>query len=151
MQSLRCLFLAEYNFRNKYTSCCCEGKIKLPPIQPPPPYIKELLKGESEDGRIFYRKARAFNTKVSFASVSLKEDQYNTFTRCSYLKNLWFSLSQHWSNPPKSRRTSKIHAVFFFSNNNQRFMMTLTSQNQKARFYKNLYMRLKSTIPFFKV
>ena len=72
---------AECNFRNKYTSCCCEGKIKLPPIQPPPPYIKELLKGESEDGRIFYRKSRAFNTNVSFASVSLKEDQYITHSR----------------------------------------------------------------------
>jgi hypothetical protein len=52
-----------------YTRCCGKGSVKLRPVNAPTAYIKELLLHESEDSRIFLTKPRAFNTKVSFASV----------------------------------------------------------------------------------
>ena len=63
---------AERNSDGTYSKCCSHGKIKLPPVRPPPPYVKELLLGISPSAKIFKNKARAFNTKSSFASVTMK-------------------------------------------------------------------------------
>ena len=67
---------AERNSDGTYSKCCNNGKIKLPPVRPPPPYVKELLLGISPSAKIFKNKARAFNTKSSFASVTMKQSLF---------------------------------------------------------------------------
>jgi hypothetical protein len=64
---------AEKTSAEKYTACCSNGAVKLPPIRPPPPYIQELLLGNLPHSRCFKKKARAFNSKLSFASVSMNQ------------------------------------------------------------------------------
>ena len=60
----------------KYTACCSQGKVQLPKIAPPPAYIKQLLLGVSPEAKLFYRKSVAFNTSVSFASISMNQQQF---------------------------------------------------------------------------
>ena len=60
----------EKNSNRKYTKCCMGGKIVLPPMSEPSSYMKELLLNVTEDAKIFNLKSRAFNTSLSFASIS---------------------------------------------------------------------------------
>ena len=64
---------AERNTKGKYTTCCGDGKVQLPNMTPPSDYIQTILQKQTQDGTLFYKKARAFNAKVLFASISLNE------------------------------------------------------------------------------
>jgi hypothetical protein len=47
----------------------------LSPISKPPPYVNSLLQGQTADAKAFKSNPRIFNTKVSFASVSLNTEE----------------------------------------------------------------------------
>jgi hypothetical protein len=61
-----------------YTTCCSNGKVKLNPITPPTDLMNELFQGNTSRSKAFLKKSRQFNTKCSFASVSLNEYQFRT-------------------------------------------------------------------------
>eukprot|EP00794_Sanderia_malayensis_P017148 gene17148-biopygen14755 len=61
-------FKEEHNARGKYTKCCMEGKIALPPIQPPPPDVLGLFEGITDDSRHFLANLRQYNSMMAFAS-----------------------------------------------------------------------------------
>ena len=69
---------AERTASGIYTACCGEGKISLPKVQPPPPYVKQLLLGVSPEAKIFHKKPIAYNTSVSFASISINQQQFKS-------------------------------------------------------------------------
>ena len=69
---------AERTSAGKYTSCCGEGKVRLPKINPPPYYIQQLLLGATPQAKTFLQKPIAFNTAVSFASISMNQKQFPT-------------------------------------------------------------------------
>eukprot|EP00794_Sanderia_malayensis_P020938 gene20938-biopygen15445 len=61
-------FKEEHNARGKYTKCCMEGKIALPPIQPPPPDVLGLFEGITDDSQHFLANLRQYNSMMAFAS-----------------------------------------------------------------------------------
>jgi len=65
----------ERNTQGLYTTCCSKGEVKLSPISKPPPYVNSLLQGQTVDAKAFKSNPRIFNTKVSFASVSLNTEE----------------------------------------------------------------------------
>ena len=69
---------AERTANGRYTACCSEGKIKLHKVQPPPQYIEDLLLGVSSDAKVFLKKSIAYNTSVSFASITMNQHQFPT-------------------------------------------------------------------------
>ncbi len=62
----------------KFTRCCSKGTIKIAGIKPPPESILSLLTGEADNAGMFLRNAKAFNAKVSMASVSLNNFKFGT-------------------------------------------------------------------------
>ena len=70
----------ELNTKNKYTLCCANGKIKLKPMNEPPIKIKELLLGETNDGKMFMKFPRIFNLAVSFCSISCNNTLENSIS-----------------------------------------------------------------------
>ena len=69
---------AEETTAGHCTKCCEKGAIKLLPVQPPPEYVKQLLLGVTKDSQVFLNKPIAFNTKVSFASISMNQFEFPT-------------------------------------------------------------------------
>ena len=78
----RCLYCGakywafETNSNRKYTRCCGEGKIILPPISELPTMFAELFEGKSLRSKLFFKKIRLFNSNTSFASTRMKEVQF---------------------------------------------------------------------------
>jgi hypothetical protein len=69
-----------------YTRCCSKGTISLPEIRPPPLYIQNLLRGIGNHGKLFKKHSRIINTKVSFASVTMKTEQFSSTRGVSRLR-----------------------------------------------------------------
>lgn len=82
--------------QKKFTLCCNNGKIKLPDMKKPPTYIKELLLGETQDAKLFYKFSRKINSAVSFCSITSK----NT---------LQFNSNPHQIAPPSLLINGNIH------------------------------------------
>eukprot|EP00794_Sanderia_malayensis_P011547 gene11547-biopygen9217 len=61
-------FKQEHNARRKYTKCCMEGKIALPPIQPPSPSILGLFELITDNSWHFLANLRQYNSMMAFAS-----------------------------------------------------------------------------------
>ena len=51
---------AERTAKGMYSTCCNQGAIKLNPIHPPPPFVKEILLGQSSNAKIFKKKSTTF-------------------------------------------------------------------------------------------
>lgn len=55
-------------------SCCKKGAVVLPPLQPPPTDLKELMLGRGPETNHFRDNIRAYNTKFAMASMECKVD-----------------------------------------------------------------------------
>ena len=64
-------WLREKNTHGIYQKCCHSGKVVLPAMPPPPPYVKSLLLRQGNDGVIFSKRPKTYNGWLSFASISL--------------------------------------------------------------------------------
>uniref|UniRef100_A0A453BY95 Helitron helicase-like domain-containing protein n=1 Tax=Aegilops tauschii subsp. strangulata TaxID=200361 RepID=A0A453BY95_AEGTS len=49
--------------------CCKQGKIDLPPLREPPPYLRNLLRSEGQDSVNFKENIRSYNSMFSFTSM----------------------------------------------------------------------------------
>ena len=49
----------------KFSMCCQQGKVQLPPLQPTPPLLQRLLSADSEEGRHFVKNSRAYKQCVA--------------------------------------------------------------------------------------
>ena len=49
--------------------CCKQGKIDLPPLREPPPYLRNLLRSEGQDSVNFKENIRSYNSMFSFTSI----------------------------------------------------------------------------------
>ena len=58
-----------------YKSCCKRGGVVLPPFQPPPDYLRQLLIGDDIRTRTFRKNLRKFNSTLTFTSVNYKPDR----------------------------------------------------------------------------
>lgn len=65
---------ASNNGINKFSICCQKGKVKLPLLQPPPPYLKQLLETEGSDLRTFKEQSRMLNSLFALTSMGGKVD-----------------------------------------------------------------------------
>ena len=83
MHSLSCFLLEcmkeTFTRPYSYTKCCNKGKIVLPPISQPTPYMRRLLIHNRNDieANLFNKKARIFNSKLSFASITFNDVNRN--------------------------------------------------------------------------
>jgi hypothetical protein len=70
LMTKQCSHCSAIHFENECigTLCCINGKISLPFVDEPPPFLKELLSGETPESNRFLKKIRAYNTALSFAS-----------------------------------------------------------------------------------
>ena len=64
-------WLREKNTHGIYQKCCHSGKVVLPAMPPPPPYVKSLLLRQGDDGVLFSKRPKTYNGWLSFASISL--------------------------------------------------------------------------------
>ncbi|CAA7024783.1 unnamed protein product [Microthlaspi erraticum] len=53
-----------------FTICCQQGRVKLPPLRKPPPYLENLLANNPE----FRRLIRVYNSILAFTSIGAKID-----------------------------------------------------------------------------
>ena len=58
----------------KFGMCCYQGKISLPPLQPPPPELYHLLTVQDPIGRAFRNHIRNYNSALAMTSVGRKVD-----------------------------------------------------------------------------
>ncbi|CAI0375529.1 unnamed protein product, partial [Linum tenue] len=69
----------------KFTLCCMEGKVKLPPIKQPPPFLKWLLESDHNLAKHFREFIRAYNAVFSFTSMGGKVDHSVNHGRGPYV------------------------------------------------------------------
>lgn len=55
-------------------ACCCNGQVVLPPLQPPPEFLRNLLLGDSAECKHFRENIRGYNSALAFASLGANED-----------------------------------------------------------------------------
>ena len=55
------------------TLCCLAGKVRLDPLPPPPPLLRELWTADTLDARTFRQHARQLNSALSLASQQVRE------------------------------------------------------------------------------
>ena len=53
----------------KISSCCHKGKIDLPPMTPPPDYVKNVYLKNTVDSQNFKENIRLYNKALAFASM----------------------------------------------------------------------------------
>ena len=69
-----CKFCGAVRFRHETPgSCCGNGKVVLEPFPKPPDVIMDLLKSESEEGKVFRKYARSINNAVCLSSIQVNE------------------------------------------------------------------------------
>lgn len=56
----------------KYSLCCCQGKIQLPPLQGPPDILHKLFFESSNKSKHFLDNIRSYNSMFSFTSMGGK-------------------------------------------------------------------------------
>lgn len=61
--------------RTKFSTCCSQGKVQLPPLSEPPNTLKRLLTESSKEAVSFRRNIRAYNSSLAFTSLGVKEQQ----------------------------------------------------------------------------
>jgi len=71
-----------------YTKCCNKGRIIIPAISQPSPYMKRLLINNKHDheAKLFNNKARIFNSKLSLHPFHLmmSTNIYKVYQRCAF-------------------------------------------------------------------
>ncbi|KAH8975256.1 hypothetical protein BDL97_01G145700, partial [Sphagnum fallax] len=58
----------------KYTLCCAQGKVTLPPLAPPPEPLRRLLTSNELDAKDFRQHIRSYNNALAFTSVGANLD-----------------------------------------------------------------------------
>ena len=64
-------FFKEETTNGKYTTCCKNGKVKLPPLEPIPQLFQDLFGSRTTESRNFISHARDYNNALSLASISV--------------------------------------------------------------------------------
>ena len=59
----------------KFSLCCGQGKVVLPPLASPPEMLMHLLAAADKRGREFRDKIRAYNSALAFASLGVNLDK----------------------------------------------------------------------------
>jgi hypothetical protein len=67
-----------------YSLCCAYGKVQLPPLKAPPPFLQELLIANSSDARNLRDNIRAYNSSLAFASLGLTGEEFKFKTHGPY-------------------------------------------------------------------
>jgi hypothetical protein len=75
----------------KFGTCCLQGKISLPPLQPPPPELLDLLTSQEFDGKEFRKHICNYNNALAMTSVGRKLD--NSLNRAGGLTPSGFMAS----------------------------------------------------------
>jgi hypothetical protein len=58
----------------KFSTCCLQGKVDIPPFSNPPAFLLHLLQGLSPTSRAFRDHIRQYNAAFAFTSVAVKLD-----------------------------------------------------------------------------
>lgn len=58
----------------KYSLCCTNGKIQLPLLKRPPPFLNDLINGTSAKSKHYLENIRTYNNMFSFTSMGGKID-----------------------------------------------------------------------------
>ena len=61
----------ETNAKNIFSNCCKNGKVKLPQLDEPPKYLRDLLDNNNQ----FKNNIRAYNSIFAFASLGANIDK----------------------------------------------------------------------------
>ena len=139
---------AEKNSVGKYTACCSNGAVKLPPICPPPQYIQELLLGNSPDGKCLKKKARAFNSKLSFASVSMNQYLFPNTRGVPALRISGSIYHNIGAIHPEPEQQAKFCSVFFMKVAVIQVWITLSFLAEKFPFAIEHLERLNNSVLF---
>jgi hypothetical protein len=67
-------FKDELNADGLITRCCKGGRITLPMMDLPPPYLHKILNKTDEKHKLFYDNATQLNNLLSFATVYMRND-----------------------------------------------------------------------------
>ncbi|KIK00972.1 hypothetical protein K443DRAFT_99409 [Laccaria amethystina LaAM-08-1] len=68
--------LSDSSKRNlRFGTCCMDGKVQLPPLQPPPEPLQRLLTSNDADAVAFREVGWKYNRAFSFTSLGVSEDR----------------------------------------------------------------------------
>ena len=54
-----------------YSVCCAGGKVSLPPLLRPPPYLMNLYTSQNSEANTFHRNVRSYNSLLACTSLGL--------------------------------------------------------------------------------
>ena len=58
-----------------FGTCCQHGEVELPPLLPPPPFLRSILTGTTADAEAFRANIRQYNMALAFTSLGVKDDK----------------------------------------------------------------------------
>ena len=89
----------------KFSLCCSNGEIQLPPTKEPPEKLKKLLTGNTKRDHDFQTNIRGYNSSLAFASMNVSGVEHK-FTKGPYCYRIsgqvYHALSQ--MQPPHGRK-----------------------------------------------
>ena len=97
----------------KFSLCCSNGEIKLPPIKEPPEKLKCLLTGNTKKDCDFRTNIRGYNSSLAFASMCVSGEEYKFKTNGPYCYRIsgqvYHALSQMQPEPGRKPSFSQIY------------------------------------------
>ena len=78
------MFKGEQSKKAKFTLCCSDGAVRIPPVKEPPQILKQLLTGNTNRDKDFRQSVRAYNSSLAFASMCLTGMEFTFKTKGPY-------------------------------------------------------------------
>lgn len=111
-----CPFCAAKKWKDETSFCCHNGAVSLPPLEPLPPLLENLVYGADVRSNKFFQQIRSYNNMFAMTSIGCEEvrDGYMpTFKICGQLYHRIGSLL------PDDNNTSKFLQIYFIGQSDE--------------------------------
>jgi len=142
-------WIGELNTRKQFNRCCSQNRIRLPQITPPSALMTELFVGDTPASKAFLKRARAFNSKLAFASVKCEKDKRFSETHgvpnFRISGNIYHQIGAY--NAPPDRAPSFLQCYFYDGALTNTFFDFSTIENN---IEKQIYDEIRAKNPFIR-
>lgn len=104
-------FSSETTGRNVYTKCCLNGRVRLPPLQQVPQFIRNLFDAHDRGSRNFRKHVLKYN--YAFQFVSSEANLRNIPGRGPYVYSIQGKIHHHISNVNVNADRARLGPVYF--------------------------------------
>ena len=135
------------NHTAKFSTCCCQGKITIPPLQQPPELLKKLFTDNTVQSKYFRQNIRALNSSLAFSSLGVNEDILKS--RGPYTFRISGSVYHRIGNLfPENGKAPKFAQIYIYDTDNELENRIIWNNDLDKNILKDLQKMMHECNPF---